>query len=368
MRIYKRGEVYWFELVYAGKRYQRSTNCKNNRTAGIIASSFLTALAKGDVGITDRKPFPNFKDAMAAFLDWSTLEHQDHPATTTRYRTSSKPLLRAFRQVAIDKITPQDVEHYKLKRSSEKGQRTRRRLRPATVNRELACLRAMFNHAIKGHATLRNPVDGIHFLAEDNDQSRVLSYAEEAAYLAAASPMLRDIAGTILQTGMRPGEVYALEARHVSLDDGYLRVVRGKTKAAKRRIKLSAEATRILAGRLAAYPSGYLFPCATDPARPVPKMNNAHDSALRSSGLPAFRLYDLRHTWATRAAEIVDVPTLAAMLGHSKLAMVLRYVHPSQDHQSSATDKIERHNAARRAAELDAAEASSKIAIMPRRA
>lgn len=45
--------------------------------------------------------------------------------------------------------------------------------------------------------------------------------------------------------------------------------------------------------------------------------------------MPRFRLYDLRHTWATRAAEAgVDLVTLAALLGHSKIVMVMRYAHP----------------------------------------
>jgi hypothetical protein len=38
----------------------------------------------------------------------------------------------------------------------------------------------------------------------------------------------------------------------------------------------------------------------------------------------ARRLYDLRHTWATGAVEAgIDLVTLAAMLGHSKINMVL---------------------------------------------
>ena len=54
MRIFKRGAVYWFELIYNGQRYQQSTRVKNQRVAGEIASAFHTALAKGDVGITER--------------------------------------------------------------------------------------------------------------------------------------------------------------------------------------------------------------------------------------------------------------------------------------------------------------------------
>jgi len=59
-----------------------------------------------------------------------------------------------------------------------------------------------------------------------------------------------------------------------------------------------------------------------------------------------FRLYDLRHTWATRAAEAgIDLVTLAALLGHSKIQMVLRYAHPTQQHQTQAVE--ERFAAAR---------------------
>ena len=88
----------------------------------------------------------------------------------------------------------------------------------------------------------------------------------------------------------------------------------------------------------------FLFPCETDATRPVPKVNNAHDRAVRDSKVAPFRLYDLRHTWATRAAEAgTDLVTLAAMLGHSKIAMVLRYAHPTQEHQTRAMDKIEQY-------------------------
>ena len=81
----------------------------------------------------------------------------------------------------------------------------------------------------------------------------------------------------------------------------------------------------MLARRLADLKTPYLFPCETDPERPIPKVNNAHDQAVRESKIVPFCLYDLRHTWATRAAEAgIDLVTLAALLGHSKIQMVFR--------------------------------------------
>lgn len=353
MHLFKRGDVYWFQLIVDGRRIRKSTKTANRRAAGDIASAFRVELAKGNVGIETRKKAPVFSAAMKDFLDWSQAEHKAHPRTASRSKVSSAALKRFFRDTVIDKITPDDVERFKVSRANDTSPRTQRKVRPATVNRELACLREMFNYAMKADLVLRNPVSRVKFLAEQNEQDRVLNFAEQNRYFDCATPALRDVATLILETGMRPEEVYTLQVSSVDTVSGFLQVQRGKTAAAKRRIKLTSAARRVLEARLAiGAASPYVFPCETDLGRPMPKINNAHDRALRDSGVDKFRLYDLRHTFATRAAEAgVDPVTLAAMLGHSRLQMVMRYAHPTQAHQSSAMDLIERHNAAKEQAE-----------------
>jgi integrase len=98
----------------------------------------------------------------------------------------------------------------------------------------------------------------------------------------------------------------------------------------------------------------YLFPHRNDKNKPMLKANNAHATALAKSKVKPFRLYDLRHTWATRAAEAgMDMPTLAALLGHSKLNMVMRYAHPQERHQVDAVRRLEAANAAKEIAEFE---------------
>ncbi len=366
MRIFKRGGVYWLELVHEGRRIQKSTKSKNQRVAGQIASTFHTALIKGDVGITDRRPAPLLGDAMKAFLAWSKREHLAHPRTASRYEVSSRPLLAFFPNGPLDKIGVDDVERYKAVRAAAEGKRTGRTLRPASVNRELACLRAMYNHAAKAHPDLRNPVSRVKFLAEQNQEERVLTFAEQRAYLNAATPMLRDVAGLMLETGARPEEIYTLRGANVDLEHGFLKIVKAKTPAGKRRLELSPEAHRILSERVAASGDGYLFPMKGDPSRPIPKVANAHDRAVAASKVAPFKLYACRHTWATRAAEAgVDLTTLAALLGHSRIQMCMRYAHPSQAHQTTAMQKLVAHNAAKEAKERAA---ESGLQVVSRRA
>jgi integrase len=282
MSIYKRGKVYWFHFLHEGRHVQRSTGQRNPRTARQIEAAFRTALVKGEVGITERKKIPAFKAAMADFLAWSSQEHREHSATYRRYQVSSAALLRHFKDISLDKITPEDVERFKTNRSAEyktarsgaKRKQTAKKLRPATVNRELACLKAVFNYAVKSDLPLRNPVSRVNFLKEQNEQTRVLSYEEQERYLAAATPLLRDIATLMLETGMRPEEVYRIQPENVHLAENWLFNPYGKTKAAKRQIALTTAARDILARRTVEARI-YLFPCETDATRPIPKVNNA---------------------------------------------------------------------------------------------
>jgi integrase len=80
---------------------------------------------------------------------------------------------------------------------------------------------------------------------------------------------------------------------------------------------------------------------------PIKSVRKAHDAAVRRASIDeAFRLYDLRHTDATRAAQAgVDVLTLAALLGHTTVHMTSRYVHPTDQHKREAIEKLEAYNA-----------------------
>ena len=49
----------------------------------------------------------------------------------------------------------------------------------------------------------------------------------------------------------------------------------------------------------------------------------------------------------------IDLVTLAAMLGHSRIQMALRYAHPTQGRQAKAMEHLEQFNAARQIAAFE---------------
>jgi hypothetical protein len=79
------------------------------------------------------------------------------------------------------------------------------------------------------------------------------------------------------------------------------------------------------------------FSCETNATRPLPGIQSAHARALHESKVAQFCPYDCRHTWATCAADVgIDLVTLAAMPGHSRINMVPRY--PSDARASDEGD------------------------------
>ena len=59
--IYKRGEVYWYKFMWDGKLVRESTKQGNDKVARQMEAAHRTSLAKGEVGIRERKTIPTLK-------------------------------------------------------------------------------------------------------------------------------------------------------------------------------------------------------------------------------------------------------------------------------------------------------------------
>lgn len=73
------------------------------------------------------------------------------------------------------------------------------------------------------------------------------------------SSPLQDVATLMLKTGARPEEICRLKRESINLKQGYLSIPFGKTKAARRKIPLTARASAVLEKRIAKAEGEYLF-------------------------------------------------------------------------------------------------------------
>jgi len=251
--IYKRGNVYWFKFVYNGVQYRGSTRLTHKAEAMRVEARKKTEIIMGKT----RKEAPDFSKFVEEFLTWS--QAQNKASTHKRYRVSSKPLLKFFRG-KVSEIDVASVERFKVSRLKECS--------PAGVNRDLAALRYMMNFAIRQEYIESNPVR-VKFLQEGTGEMRILSHDEEKLFLDNAPQPLKDIAIVMLQTGMRPNEVYSI--RKEDVHPGFIFVPKGKTRFARRNIPLTAEAAEVLERRAKKAKGSYVFPSRLNPDKPMTK-------------------------------------------------------------------------------------------------
>ena len=367
--IYKRGKIYWYKFVWKRELVRESTKQGNDKVARQMEAAHRTSLAKGEVGIREKKPAPILTEFCdKRFAPWIQ-------STTARktwldfYRVGLRAILsyRPLANLKLDEITSENVAEFAVQRQAQNGG-----LQVSTVNSSLRVLRRVLRQAAEWG--LLQTVPKIKMLPGERHRERVLGVEEEARYLAAASEPLSSIATVLSDTGMRPEECYRLRWEAITWvngRNGSLLVTHGKTKAARRVLPFTPRVRAVLqarwenAGRpeegwvwLASAKSGHVEPCS---------LKRQHRKALRLSKVRPFVLYSLRHTFLTRLGESgCDAWTLARIAGHSSIAISARYVHPSEDAVLTAVDRLGGHKIGHSQEErTEATQGSNALTALP---
>jgi integrase len=230
-------------------------------------------------------------------------------------------------------ITPPDIEGYKLHR--------RKQVSGATVNRELALLKRMFNLAINWDLYLAsNPVRKVKFFQELNTGRRVLTEEEESELLRNAAPFIQDIILFALNTGLRIGEIFTLLWPHVDWEKGILNVLAPKT-GRIRVIPMNSETRRVLEAWAHGKKNDLVF-YNYGTGKAFVDLSAGLALACQKAGITGVTWHTLRHTFATRLLDRgVDIMTVKELLGHSTVIVAMRYTHPNLDSKVRAVGKLE---------------------------
>lgn len=395
MSVFKRpdSDNWWFKFVWQGKEIRESTKQTNKRVAEQIEAARRTALAKGEVGIRDRKAVPTMKDFIERdFRPFVESRFHSKLKTLEYYRNGLKNLTgyTPLAECELDAITSEKITGFVSKRQ-DAG------LKVSTINRQLEVLRRVLKLATKWGKVERAP-PSVEMLPGENHRELVLSTDEETRYLNAAATMgteieeayqsalegiratkrgqrpiqptdaflLRDVSTILIDCGVRPEECFRLRWEYVR--DGAVHVPFGKTESARRTIPLTQRAIGQIEMRRQASAGPWIFPAPTKSGHiEKSSLKKQHAKACKAAKIPQFPLYTFRHTCITRWAAFMDPYTLGYLAGHSDFATTKRYVHP-QAH--TVNEAIERARSAQggydfryRTKETEGIEQSTEAAI-----
>ena len=244
----------------------------------------------------------------AAFADvWLTREsvklaaHRDHGYRIKRFKAFPLPGTRPPRtlgQTPLTDVRTDDIEVYRDARRAAG-------LSPVTANHDLKLLRRMFNWGIRKGYLERTPFKigtepVIRLQREIPRNRRFEGDDDEPKLLAAANPHLRAVIIALLDTACRPGEIFNLQVRDVSISRRELTIRAVTEKTSTERIQpiskrlLAVLELRLLdpAGRPLP-PDAYVF--GNRLGRRVKSVRTAWNNTCAAIGLEGFQLRDLRH-------------------------------------------------------------------------
>ena len=168
-----------------------------------------------------------------------------------------------------------------------------------------------------------------------------------------------------IYSGMRIGEVCALQWKDIDLEEKVIRVNKSiqriyteedttgkmktellistpKTKSSQREIPIVPKLFKMMKDFAKICRPDY-FVCSgtTTPIEPR-TYRSYYKKKIEEIGLPHLKFHGLRHTFATQLiASKADVKTVSAILGHSDITTTLNtYVHPSRDDKRNALSKL----------------------------
>jgi len=217
MGVYKKGKNWYIDYYLKGQRKRRKIG-PSKKLAQQVLQDVRLKIAKGEyLGVYDEKKIL-FEEFGQQYLSFS--EANKAKSTQQRDRFSVAQLTSVFKGKYLFEITARMIEKYKASRL--------RKVAPATVNRELACLKHMFTKAIEWGYLKTNPVKMVKLLKEPPGWLRYLRPKDVRKLLDACNGYLRAIVMTALSTGMRKGEVLALRWEDVDLDNRKITVKKPK--------------------------------------------------------------------------------------------------------------------------------------------
>ena len=347
MSVFKRGNIWWYEFWFSGRRIQESSKSTSKTIAKQAEQNRRRELEKGYNNIQDvrQQLILPLREVAKEYLTSYALRHR----SATYAECAAKHLNVHLGDRMIVDINEKAVREYQDERLKEGAA-------PKTINEEVGVLlRIMGERGELVRARLRK--DKMLKLRVLKHAAKVFSPEEKAQLIEAAraakSPTIYPALMLATNTGMRSSEIRTLKWEQVDLEKQFLIVGRSKTDASEGRtipfnpplyeaLKEHREWFELTFGRIE--PQWYLFPFGKlhqlDPTRPITTLKTAWTNVRERAAVKG-RLHDTRHTLITELGESgAGEETIMDIAGHVSRQMLRHYSHIRMEAKREALEAV----------------------------
>lgn len=358
--IYRRGRTLWISYIGPdGLRHEESSGSERNGDAERMLRNRVGA-REHNLPVIPKVEQLTFAEAASAWLDAFALQRRNKSLNVVTRRTK-KHLLPYFAARRLASITRDDVvayTKYRLEQGIVDRKGTRRAdVSSSEINRELQCLKRIFNYMAEGGRIGLVP----HIPMNDEPPPRAGFFDEEqlVAVLGHLPSEIQPVIRFAAITGWRiASEVLPLEWRQIDFAAGEIRLDPGRTKNGDARVfPFTSELRRLLQTRQAEREqlrkAGHVVPWVfwrmvaderggEKKPRRIRAFTTAWKRACRAAGCPGRVPHDLRRT-AVRSLVQAGVPQTVAMklTGHKTDSVFRRYAIVSPNDLSDAVRRLD---------------------------
>lgn len=294
----------------------------------------------------DSKPVQTVGQFSKKWLDVHVVPNNKYSEQKMKRSALKCWILPFFGKLPIDEISVREIEEFKAL-GLKKG------LAEKTVNNHLAVLRKCLATAYDWKET-SSPPPKITWLKVPPPQTRHLSPGECSLLLSHSEGVLYEMILTGLRTGMRQGELIALQWSSINWENQTISVRHNQCYYKKELISTKNNRVRTIPMDVDVYEmlfrrkkdTGYVFTDDNNEAIGCRGLLARLKKSAREAGVGNIGWHTLRHTFASQlAAKGAPLHAVQALLGHSTIATTMRYAHVAPSTLRAGIDMLNPKNA-----------------------
>jgi len=372
-KIKGKGQPYWIFISHNGKRTSRKIGDK--RAAETVASKIRAKLQLGEFDLDEeKKSIPLFKDFAQGFMEtYSAMNHEESTQETYQ-QALDRHILPYFGDMPLDEISRKDIKSFIVEKQRQRiskgksGTKKKKRLSAGTIRNLKAYLSSILTEAVDDELIAFNPAARTGKLIKKDKAKEIFPFTwEEKAKFEKAMqqqyPRYYPLFLTALRTGMRLGELIALQPGDLDFNGGFIEIrrafSRGRLTTPKsgksRRVDMSNGLAETLKQHLVSRKKEALRKGWGEPPELL-FYNEAGNrielsgirkrvfyKCLEKTGLRRIRIHDLRHTYATlRISKGDNILDVSKQLGHHSIKITLdTYAHWMPGGKKSEVDELD---------------------------